>query len=104
MIDVMVAYPNQNDLTFDDQYYLEKHVPLVEDNLGEHGLRYVRIHRGTDAASPYHLMTHLGFDSAEAFESAFDAVGQTLMDDVPHFTNVEPVLQVSEVVTPSRAS
>lgn len=30
MIDVMVAYPNQNDLTFDDQYYLEKHVPLVE--------------------------------------------------------------------------
>ncbi|WP_163647952.1 EthD family reductase [Modicisalibacter sp. 'Wilcox'] len=100
MIDVMVAYPNQNDLTFDDRYYLENHVPMVENRLGEHGLRYARIHRGTDATSPYHLIAHLGFDSAEAFESAFDAVGQTLMADVPSFTNVEPVLQVSEVVTP----
>ncbi|MDI4636788.1 MULTISPECIES: EthD family reductase [Halomonadaceae] len=99
MIDVMVAYPNQKDLTFDDNYYVESHIPLVEAQLGRHGLRYARIHRGADASSPYYLIAHLGFDSSQAFEAAFDAVGQKLMDDVPHFTNTEPVLQVSEVIT-----
>ncbi|MBZ9539615.1 EthD family reductase [Modicisalibacter tunisiensis] len=104
MIDIMVAYPSQDNLAFDDRYYLEKHVPLVEKKLGEHGLRYARVHRGTDASSPYYLIAHLGFDSPAAFESAFDAVGQQIMDDIPHFTNAEPVLQVSEVITLSTAS
>jgi len=103
MIDVMVAYPNKDDLTFDDRYYLENHVPLVESLLGEHGLRYARVHRGIDAASSYHLIAHLGFDSAEEFESAFDTVGQQLTDDIAKFTNVEPLIQVSEVVTPHTA-
>lgn len=104
MIDVMVAYLNKDGLTFDDRYYLEKHMPMVENLLGKHGLRYARVHRGTDASSPYYLIAHLGFGSPEAFETAFDIVGQQLMDDVPHFTNVEPVLQVSEVITPDTAS
>ncbi|WIX32606.1 EthD family reductase [Salinicola sp. JS01] len=100
MIDVMVAYSNQDDLTFDDRYYLEQHVPMVKNLLGKHGLCYVRVHRGTDTSSPYYLIAHLGFDSPEAFETAFDIVGQQLMDDIPNFTDVEPLLQINEVVTP----
>ncbi|TDX28350.1 uncharacterized protein (TIGR02118 family) [Modicisalibacter xianhensis] len=104
MIDVMVAYPNKDTLIFDDRYYMEQHVPMVENRLGEHGLRYARIHRGIDASSPYHLIAHLGFDSPDAFESAFDAVGHQLMEDVTRFTNVEPVLQVNEVLISNTAS
>ncbi|QNI03913.1 EthD family reductase [Halomonas sp. SH5A2] len=98
MIDVMVAYPNTDTLFFDDAYYLEKHSPLVNSLLGEHGLRYLRVHRCIDPQAPYHLVAHLGFESVQRFESAFAKVGDQLLGDIANFTNVEPVLQVNEVV------
>ena len=98
MIDVMVAYPNSDALAFDDRYYIEKHATLVNNLLSEHGLRYFRVHRRLDPQSPYHLVAHLGFDSAQSFESAFATVGEQLLADIANFTNVEPVLQVNEVI------
>jgi uncharacterized protein (TIGR02118 family) len=98
MIDVMVAYPNTDTLAFNDAYYLEYHSPLVHSLLDKHGLSYLRVHRRLDPQSPYHLMAHLGFDTKQAFESAFEEVGQRLLADIANFTNVEPVLQVNEVI------
>lgn len=98
MIDVMVAYPDSGTLKFDDAYYLETHAALVNDLLSEHGLRYLRVHRRLDTQSPYHLVAHLGFDSAKCFESAFAAVGDQLLADIANFTNAEPLLQVNEVI------
>lgn len=98
MIDVMVAYPNTDTLSFDDDYYLEKHAPLVNSLLGERGLRYLRVHRQIDPQAPYHLVAHLGFDSAQRFEAAFAEVGDQLLADIAHFTNVEPVVQANDVI------
>lgn len=98
MIDVMVAYPNSDTLAFDDVYYVEKHSPLVNSLLTEHGLRYLRVHRCIDPQATYHLVAHLGFDSAQRFESAFTAVGDKLLADIANFTNVEPVMQVNKVI------
>ncbi|MDQ7732194.1 EthD family reductase [Halomonas sp. SpR1] len=98
MIDVMVAYPNSDTLAFDDVYYIEKHSPLVNSLLAEHGLRYLRVHRCIDSQATYHLVAHLGFESAQRFESAFEAIGDQLLADIANFTNVEPVMQVNEVI------
>ena len=35
MIKVSVLYPNSENLVFDKEYYLDKHVPLVSELLGE---------------------------------------------------------------------
>lgn len=98
MIDVVVAYPNSDSLTFDDVYYADKHTPLVNHLLSQHGLLYLRVHRCANEQSPYYLMTHLGFDSLEAYEAAFAQAGNRLIEDIGNFTNIEPHIHVYNVI------
>jgi uncharacterized protein (TIGR02118 family) len=42
-------------------------------------------------------MAHLLFDSVEAFQSAFGPNADSIMADVPNYTDIEPILQISEV-------
>jgi uncharacterized protein (TIGR02118 family) len=42
-------------------------------------------------------MGHLYFDSAQAFETAFAPHAQAIMADIPNYTDIQPVIQVSEV-------
>jgi uncharacterized protein (TIGR02118 family) len=38
------------------------------------------------------------FDSVKAFGEAFGPNAEKIMGDLPNFTNIEPVIQISEVV------
>jgi uncharacterized protein (TIGR02118 family) len=42
-------------------------------------------------------MAHLSFDSADAFEKAFAPHAKEIMSDIPNYTKIEPVLQISDV-------
>ena len=42
-------------------------------------------------------MGHLYFDSVEAFQAAFGPHAETILADIPNYTNIQPVIQVSEV-------
>ena len=44
---VTVAYPKTESSTFDHAYYVDKHTKLVQDMWGHHGLKSVRILKGT---------------------------------------------------------
>ena len=46
--------------------------------------------------SSYYAIGHLNFDSVEDFESAFAEAGQALIDDIPNYTDVSPIIQISE--------
>ena len=37
------------------------------------------------------------FDTVEEFKSAFAAEGAGLLADVPNYTNVEPIITISEI-------
>ncbi|MBD3895686.1 EthD family reductase [Halomonas sp. ML-15] len=104
MLEVLVMYPNRDGMRFDVAYYLKEHADLVTRLLQGYGLNYIRIARGTDAMSPYHAVTCLGLDSLESFESAIEAIGATLFEDIPRFTDVEPLVQVSYVVCEQQVS
>ena len=43
-------------------------------------------------------MGHLYFDSLAEFQAAFAPVATTLLGDIPNYTNVQPVIQISEVM------
>ena len=43
-------------------------------------------------------MGHLYFDSLAEFQAAFAPVAATLLGDIPNYTNVQPVIQISEVM------
>ncbi|MCE9683359.1 EthD family reductase [Halomonas alkalisoli] len=98
MIEVLVMYANRDGMRFDDTYYFKEHADLVKRLLQSYGLNYIRIARGTDAKSPYYAVTYLGIDSLVSFKAAIDAIGSTLFEDIPRFTDVEPLIQVSQVV------
>ena len=102
MIKVSVLYPNQPDGTFDMDYYTGRHVPLVLGRCGD-DVKPGGIERGVaggapGTAAPYRVAGHLLFDTTEAMERSLFRHMQEFLDDVPNFTNIEPVVQISEVV------
>lgn len=101
MIKVSVMYPNGEDSTFKMAYYLITHIPLVRQKLGA-ALKGAAVEQGLAGATPgspapYFAMGHLLFESIEAFQTSFGPHAQAILDDVPNFTNTQPVIQISEV-------
>jgi uncharacterized protein (TIGR02118 family) len=102
MIVVSVMYPAGSDTTFDMDYYLTKHVPLVGARWNDCGLREAKVLQGIGAAggSPamYSVIALLTFDSAADFEQAVARHGEEIIGDIANFTNVQPVIQVNDVL------
>lgn len=101
MITVSVLYANSDDASFDIDYYVNKHMPMVQAKLGaalvdswaEQGLA-----GGTpDDPAPFVALCHLRFDSVEAFRGAFAPHAQEILADVANYTNIEPTFQISDI-------
>ncbi|MDY7099821.1 MAG: EthD family reductase [Actinomycetota bacterium] len=94
MLKVSVLYPSSDGSTFDMDYYQQKHKPLVLEVLG---CERFEIDKGVDG--PYMAVGHLFFESMEKMQAgmAGPRAGEA-MADVANFTNVQPAMQVSEIV------
>ena len=82
-------------------YYINIHMPMSIDKFGT-ALKGVSIEHGIKGGipgspPPYIAMAHLMFDSEEAFLEAFNPIAETLIADMPMYTDIEPVYQISEV-------
>lgn len=104
MIKVSVLYPGVEGDKFDFTYYCEKHIPMIREKLSPQ-CKGISVERGLSGATPdssttYIAMGHLLFDSVESFQSAFGPHAETIMNDIPNYTNVQPVIQISEVLMP----
>ena len=103
MIRVSVLYPNTDGNTFDHEYFLGTHMPLVADRCGD-ALRKWEVDEGisggeADAPPPYMAVAHLTFDSVDAFNGSFGPNAGEILGDIPNYTNATPVMQISEVRT-----
>jgi uncharacterized protein (TIGR02118 family) len=101
MIKVSVLYPNKPGARFDMDYYCNKHFALVKEKLGA-ACKSVAVEQGIAGGSPgieaaFIAMGHLYCDSVEAFQAAFAPHVQEIMGDIPNYTDIEPILQISEV-------
>jgi uncharacterized protein (TIGR02118 family) len=102
MIKVSVMYPNKPGARFDHVYYRDKHMHLMKARLGAACLFYT-VDKGLAGGGPgepatYVGMCHIYFDSVESFQGAFGPHAQEIMGDVANYTDLSPVIQVSEVV------
>ena len=101
MITVSVLYPYKEGSKFDMNYYINRHIPMVQEKLGTalKGADMVQGMGGPEPGSPpiYHAMIHMLFDSVEAFQGAFGPHTEAIMGDIPNYTDIEPVIQISEV-------
>jgi uncharacterized protein (TIGR02118 family) len=75
---------------------------MVRDRLADacHGIAVDKgIAGGAPGTRPAHVASaHLFFESVEAYEAAFNPHAQEILADIPNYTNVQPVIQISQVL------
>jgi uncharacterized protein (TIGR02118 family) len=102
MIKVSVMYPNTAGSRFDHEYYRDKHMTLVQSLMGEACSRY-EVDKGLsgDASGSqprYVAMCHIFSDSLDTFQAGFGPHAREIQHDIPNFTDLMPVMQISDVV------
>jgi uncharacterized protein (TIGR02118 family) len=103
MVKISMLYPNRPGSKFEMNYYLNTHMPMSIERLSVHqGYRGVSVERGLAGDAPdsdptYVAMCHYLFDSLEDFLAAFTPHATLLQGDMPNYTDVMPVIQVSAV-------
>ena len=99
---IAVMYPSASGTTFDQDYYMQTHIPLVRRLWSPLGLQDVKVLRGVagpDGAAPtYSIVALLSFASMDAFKAAAAQHGAEIFADIPKFTNGKPVLQFNEAL------
>jgi uncharacterized protein (TIGR02118 family) len=100
MIQLNIVYPKTEDAQFDWDYYLNTHMPM-SIRLQGMALRSVTIGKGLEGieAAPvaYVALTTMLYDSVDAFMEAFMPRAEILQGDMKNYTNIQPVIQFSEV-------
>jgi uncharacterized protein (TIGR02118 family) len=101
MIKISVLYPNNEGAKFDMAYYCQTHMPLVQRLLGP-AIKGMSVDEGMGgfppgSPAPYIAAGHLLSESLEAFQTAFAPHAEAIMGDIPNYTNLQPVIQISEV-------
>jgi uncharacterized protein (TIGR02118 family) len=100
MIRIAVLYPNSDGSTFDVDYYKRTHMPLVQEKLGSLGLLGCEVDAGIpglgDEHPAYAAIGYMFFETRKAFLAGFAQVGAELVADVLNYTNIQPVIQISD--------
>ncbi|WP_423735875.1 EthD family reductase [Chitinophaga caseinilytica] len=101
MIKVTILYPNGEGMHFDMDYYKTKHMPMLQRLMGD-SLKAVKIDKGLGGRPgepiPYLAIGYLYFERLSAYESTFGPNAKEILADIPKYTNIKPVVQVSEVL------
>jgi len=103
MFNISSIYPKKEDYSFDFDYYLNKHMPISIEFLSKaKGFKGVSVERGIAIEEPkmetsYVAMCHYYFDTLENFMAAFMPHAEKLQGDIANYTNIEPIIQISQV-------
>ena len=83
-------------------YYSQKHMPMVAGLFGE-SLKKYAIDKGMagrtpDEPMPYLAVGYFYFNSLADYQNAFGPNAEKILSDIPNYTNIQPVVQISEVI------
>lgn len=94
MIRVSVSYPSSDTSTFDHDYYKATHVPMCVAAWSPASAEIDKGINGPNVAS-----VHFTFESLDSFQAAMGSPKTAdVMADVANYTNITPVMQISEIV------
>jgi len=101
MVKVTVLYPNNPGSRFDVEYYLNTHMPMSARLLGA-AIKAITVDIGVSGAGPDQLPPFAaicGFtcETAQDFMDAFSPVAAQLQGDIPNYTDIAPVIQISDI-------
>jgi uncharacterized protein (TIGR02118 family) len=101
MFKVTILYPNGEGKTFDMDYYANKHMPMVAGFLGKN-LKFYEIDKGIAGRTPNDKTPYLavGYFYIKDVAEYNKAIGQNrdaVISDFKNYTNIQPIVQISEV-------
>jgi uncharacterized protein (TIGR02118 family) len=101
MITLNVLYPNKDGATFDMNYYLTSHIPMLKRVYGS-ALKGCLVEKGLSGTDPgtkaeFAVLCHLRFDSVESYQQASVQAAGQVRDDVANYASVPPIVQLSDV-------
>jgi uncharacterized protein (TIGR02118 family) len=101
MVKVSVLYPSTPGSRFDIEYYLNTHMPMSAQLLGSAIKAItVEIGRGGEipgAPAPFAAICGFTCETVEDFMGAFTPVADQLQGDIPNYTDIVPVIQISDI-------
>jgi uncharacterized protein (TIGR02118 family) len=101
MVKVSIFYHSRPGARFDVNYYLDTHIPLVLGLLGS-AVKSVSVEIGvlggtSDQLPPFAAICGFTCETVQAFTDAFLPNADILQADIPKYTDIAPVIQVSEI-------
>lgn len=102
MIKVSIFYPNTPGTRFDMDYYRTNHMTMLKEKLSP-ACTHFSIDQGVAGGRPgvpatYVAIGHLVFESVASFQSAFGPHARAISEDLPNYTDVVPVIQISQML------
>jgi uncharacterized protein (TIGR02118 family) len=100
MIRMAVLYPKSDDAYFDISYYKTQHMKLVRDRLAPLGMTDCGVDEGLETIgggpAPFAAIGYVVFETLEQFRAAMAVALDDLVADIPNYTNIQPLIQVSD--------
>jgi uncharacterized protein (TIGR02118 family) len=99
-VSLQVLYPVSDGSRFDLDYYLNSHMPLVDEYMGaqiERVLVTKGLAGGPDVPPGFHAVATIVFHDQDAMNAAM-AGSKPVLEDIPNFTNVTPQMLIGEVI------
>ena len=101
MVRISILYPSKPDSRFDVDYYLNTHMPLAIGLLGA-AIKGVSVEIGLlggmpGQAPPFTAICAFTCYTVEDFTAAFQPNADLLRGDIANYTDISPVIQVSEI-------
>lgn len=102
LIKVSVMYPYAEGKTFNMEYYETKHMPMVAGYLGANLVKYT-IEKGLASGLPNQPLPFMAIGtfyikSLSDYQAAIAPNREAIRADFANYTNVAPIILVSEVV------
>ena len=102
LIKISIMYPYAEGKTFNMEYYETKHMPMVAGFLGSNLVKYT-IEKGVANGMPNQPLPYMAIGtfyvkSLSDYQAAIGPNRQMIREDFKNYTDVIPVILVSEVV------
>ena len=102
LIKVSIMYPFAEGKTFNMEYYQTKHMPMVAGFLGSNLVKYT-IEKGLASGIPNQPLPYMAIGtfyvkSLDDYQAAIGPKRDAIRADFVNYTNIAPVILVSEVV------
>lgn len=102
LIKISIMYPYSEGKTFDMEYYETKHMPMVAGFLGSNLVRYT-VEKGIASGIPNTPLPFMAIGtfyvkSLSDYQAAIGPKRDAIRSDFPNYTNVSPIIFISEVV------